>query len=68
MKPVKCSVAAVVRNPRDEREFLAVRRPPDDDPLPRAILASRTRASGRSSTPPRALYGAELPFRRLAFG
>jgi ADP-ribose pyrophosphatase YjhB (NUDIX family) len=34
MKPVRCAVAAVVRNPVDEREFLAVRRPPDDDRLP----------------------------------
>lgn len=34
MPPVKCSVAAVLRNPDDPREFLAVRRPPDDDRLP----------------------------------
>jgi len=34
MQPVKCSVAAVVRNPGNPREFLAVRRPPDDDRLP----------------------------------
>ena len=34
MKPVRCAVAAVLRNPENEREFLAVRRPPDDDRLP----------------------------------
>lgn len=34
MKQVKCTVAAVVRNPANEREFLAVKRPPDDDRLP----------------------------------
>jgi ADP-ribose pyrophosphatase YjhB (NUDIX family) len=34
MKPVRCSVAAVLRNPENAREFLAVRRPPDDDRLP----------------------------------
>ena len=34
MKPVKCSVAAVLRNPEDGREFLAVQRPPDVDRLP----------------------------------
>lgn len=34
MKPVKCAVAAVVRDPADPRRFLAVRRPPDDDRLP----------------------------------
>lgn len=34
MLPVKCSVAAVVRNPANPREFLAVQRPPDDDRLP----------------------------------
>jgi ADP-ribose pyrophosphatase YjhB (NUDIX family) len=34
MKPTKCAVAAVVRNPADGREFLAVQRPPDDDRLP----------------------------------
>lgn len=33
-KPVKCSVAAVVRCPNDPDEFLAVRRPDDDDLLP----------------------------------
>ena len=32
-KPVRCSVAAVVRRPEDGA-FLAVRRPPDDDRLP----------------------------------
>jgi len=32
MKPVRCSVAAVVRRP--DGRFLAVRRPPDDDRLP----------------------------------
>ena len=34
MKPVRCAVAAVLRNPANQREFLAVRRPPDDDRLP----------------------------------
>lgn len=34
MPPVKCAVAAVLRNPDDPREFLAVKRPPDDDRLP----------------------------------
>lgn len=34
MKPVKCSVAVVLRHPEDPRRFLAVRRPPDDDRLP----------------------------------
>lgn len=34
MSPVKCSVAAVVRHPEHPRQFLAVRRPPDDDRLP----------------------------------
>lgn len=36
MKQVKCAVAAVLRNPANEREFLAVKRPPDDDRLPDA--------------------------------
>lgn len=34
MKPVRCSVAAVVRRPDDVQSFLAVQRPPDDDRLP----------------------------------
>ncbi|HEX6070343.1 MAG TPA: NUDIX domain-containing protein, partial [Longimicrobiaceae bacterium] len=33
-RPVKCSVAAVVRREGAPGEFLAVRRPPDDDHLP----------------------------------
>lgn len=33
-RPVKCSVAAVVRRVGAPGEFLAVRRPPDDDHLP----------------------------------
>lgn len=33
-KPVKCSVAAVVRSETDPASYLAVRRPPDDDHLP----------------------------------
>lgn len=33
-KPVKCSVAAVVRSSAHPGQFLAVRRPPDDDLLP----------------------------------
>lgn len=33
-KPVKTSVAAVIRRPGDAAAFLAVRRPPDDDRLP----------------------------------
>ena len=33
-KPVKCSVAALVRSPMHPGEFLAVLRPPDDDRLP----------------------------------
>lgn len=32
-KPVKCSVAAVVRSRKDPGEFLAVRRPDEDDLL-----------------------------------
>jgi ADP-ribose pyrophosphatase YjhB (NUDIX family) len=34
VKPIRCSVAAVVRRTRDGREFLAVKRPRDDDRLP----------------------------------
>ena len=34
MKPVRCSVAAVVRRDGDPDRFLAVQRPPDDDRLP----------------------------------
>ena len=34
MPPTKYSVAAVVRRPDGRDEFLAVRRPPDDDRLP----------------------------------
>ena len=34
-KPIKCSVAAVIRR-RGAPEFLAVQRPPDDDHLPDA--------------------------------
>lgn len=34
MKPVRCSVAIVVRHPDDPARFLAVQRPPDDDRLP----------------------------------
>lgn len=33
-RPVKCSVAAVVRSVAQPGRFLAVRRPPDDDLLP----------------------------------
>lgn len=33
-KPVKCSVAAVIRDPAEAEAFLAVRRPPDDTELP----------------------------------
>src|SRR5690606_9353858 len=33
-RPVKCSVAAVVRSATRPGRFLAVRRPPDDDLLP----------------------------------
>ena len=34
MKPIKYSVAAVVRRRAGHAEFLAVKRPPDDDRLP----------------------------------
>lgn len=34
MKPIKYSVAGVVRRARGDAEFLAVKRPPDDDRLP----------------------------------
>lgn len=33
-QPVKCSVAAVLRDPQDPDRFLIVKRPPDDDRLP----------------------------------
>jgi ADP-ribose pyrophosphatase YjhB (NUDIX family) len=33
-QPVKCSVAAVLRDVARQGQFLAVRRPPDDDLLP----------------------------------
>jgi hypothetical protein len=34
MKPTKCSVAVFLINPQNENEFLAVKRPADDDKLP----------------------------------
>ena len=48
-KPIRCSVAAVVRRAEDEY-FLAVRRPPDDDRLP-----------GVWGLPAVTLAGTELP-------
>lgn len=34
MKPTKFSIAVVLLNPENTSEFLAVKRPPDDDSLP----------------------------------
>lgn len=34
MKRIKCSVAVYLLNPKNEKEFLAIKRPDDDDVLP----------------------------------
>ncbi|OGD11109.1 hypothetical protein A2395_03985 [Candidatus Amesbacteria bacterium RIFOXYB1_FULL_47_9] len=34
MKPTKCSVAVFLVKPTNDKEFLVVKRPPDDDRLP----------------------------------